>query len=156
MSLIAIAFIILLGIILLLFEFLIIPGVTVFGIGGFIFMLLGIGAAYYYHDVRTGNYTLLITVIASFITMYYVFKQKTWRKVGLKASIDSRHKPFDTDKVHPGESGKAVTRLAPVGTVRVNDILCEAKSITGFIDEGTEVEVVKVLEKQIIVKPKSP
>jgi len=80
MSLMAVIIIIVLGIILLLLEFLIFPGVTVFGIGGFLFILFGVGAAYYYHGVQTGNYALLITIVLSVITIVSLFKQKTWKK----------------------------------------------------------------------------
>jgi membrane-bound ClpP family serine protease len=155
MSIIAIIIIILLGIILLLVEFLIIPGFTIFGIGGFVFMLLGIGSSYYYHGAQVGNLTLIGTVIASLTTIYFIFKKKTWKNLGLKANIDSKVEPFEKDKIQPGDSGKTVTRLAPVGKALVNDILCEAKSQSGFIDENTDIEVVKVLNTQIIVKLKN-
>src|SRR5512133_1069720 len=154
MSLLAIVIIIILGIFLLLVEFLIIPGFTVFGVAGFVFIFLGIGSAYYFHNVLTGNITLAGTVIASFATMYYIFKRKTWKNMGLKANITSKHEPFDTLKVHAGDSGKTITRLAPVGKAQINDITCEAKSQGGFIDENVEIEVLKVLNTQIIVKPK--
>jgi membrane-bound ClpP family serine protease len=153
MSLLAIIIIIILGIFILLVEFLIIPGFTVFGIGGFVFVFLGIGSSYYFHDIQTGNITLLGTVVVSIATIYFVFKQKTWKKMGLQANITSRNEPFETEKIHPGDSGKTITRLAPVGKAQVNDVICEAKSTGGFINENTEIEVVKVLNTQIIVKP---
>ena len=115
MSYLAIIIIILLGIFLLLVEFLIIPGFTVFGIGGFVFIILGIGSSYYFHGIQAGNITLLGTVIASFITIYFVFKQKTWKKMGLKANINSKNEPFETRRIHPGDLGKTITRLAPMG-----------------------------------------
>ncbi len=155
MSILAIIIIILLGIFLLLVEFLIIPGFTVFGVGGFLFILLGIGTSYYYHGVQAGNLTLLGTVIASFFTIYFIFKQKTWKKIGLQANIYSKNEPFESEKIHPGDGGKTITRLAPVGKAIVNDIICEAKSNSGFINENTNIEVVKVLNTQIIVKPKN-
>jgi len=153
MSLLAIIMIILLGIFLLLVEFLIIPGFTIFGIGGFVFILLGIGSSYYFHDVQTGHITLLSTVVVSLAVIYFVFKKKTWKNLGLQANINSRNEPFETEKIHPGDLGKTITRLAPVGKAQVNNIICEAKSTGGFIDENTEIEVVKVLSTQIIVKP---
>jgi membrane-bound ClpP family serine protease len=155
MSFFAIIIIILLGIFLLLVEFLIIPGFTIFGVGGFAFIILGIGSAYYFHNIQTGNYTLLGTVILSIATIYFIFKQKTWKNIGLNASINSKNEPFETDKVHQGDLGKTVTRLAPVGKVLVNGIICEAKSNAGFINENTDIEVFKVLNTQIIVKPKT-
>lgn len=155
MSLFAIIIVILLGIFLLLVEFLIIPGFTIFGVGGFVFIILGIGSSYYFHGVQAGNYTLLGAVIASLITIYFVFKQKTWKNMGLKANIESKHTPFDVEKIHPGDSGKTITRLAPVGKAMVNGVACEARSTGEFINENTDIEVVKVLSTQIIVKPKN-
>ena len=154
MSLFAIALVILLGIVLLLIEFLVIPGISVAGIAGFVLMILGLVASYHYHGPETGMYTLLVTAGVSIITIYYVFKKNTWKKVGLKSSIDSRHTPFDNTKIHAGDSGRTITRLAPIGKVIVNDIICEGKSLSGFINENTEIEVTKVLNTQLIVKPK--
>ena len=73
--------------------------------------------------------------------------------MGLKASINSRVEPFETNKIHPGDQGKTITRLAPVGKALVNNTICEAKSNGEFINENTPVEVVQVLNTQIIVKP---
>lgn len=154
MSLLAVILIIVIGIILLLLEFLVFPGVTVFGIGGFLFILFGIGASYYYHGVQTGNYALLITVVLSVSTIYFLFKQKTWKKIGLASNITSHNVPFDVKKIHEGDPGKTITRLAPIGKVIVNDVICEGKSLSGFINENTDIVVVRVLKTQIIVKPK--
>lgn len=155
MSILAIIIIILLGIFLLLVEFLIIPGFTVFGIGGFLFMFLGVGSAYFYHGPIAGTITLMGTVIVSLGVMYYLFKQKTWTKIGLKTNIDSKVEPFDQAGIHAGDTGKTITRLAPMGKAQVNNIICEAKSTGEFINENTDIEVIKVLTTQIIVKPKN-
>jgi len=153
MSFLAILLIIILGIFLLLLEFLVIPGVTIFGIGGFVLILLGIGSSYYFHGIAAGNYTLIGTVLVSLVTIYYIFKKKTWNRMGLQANINSRNEPFDTLRIHPGDHGKTITRLAPVGKAVVNEIICEAKSTGNFIDENTEIEVLQVLSTQIVVKP---
>ena len=153
MSYLAILIIIILGIFLLLLEFLIIPGVTVFGIGGFVFILVGIGSAYYFHGITAGNYTLIAAVLASLVTIYFVFKQKTWKKMGLQTNINSKVEPFETARIHAGDHGITITRLAPMGKAMVNDVICEAKSTGNFIDENTAIEVLEVLTTQIIVKP---
>jgi membrane-bound ClpP family serine protease len=155
MSLFAIIIIIFLGIFLLLIEFLVIPGFTVFGVVGFLFMIMGIGTSYYYHGPVAGNITLVSAIFASLLTIYYIFKKRTWQNMGLKANIESRHEPFNTLSIQTGDIGITVTRLAPVGKARVNDIICEAKSTGGFINENTEIEVLRVLTTQIIVKPKT-
>jgi membrane-bound ClpP family serine protease len=76
--------------------------------------------------------------------------------MGLKTNIDSRVTPFETDRIHPGDHGKTITRLAPMGKAVVNEVVCEAKSTGNFIDENTEIEVLQVLSTQIIVKPINP
>lgn len=153
MSYLAIIIIIILGIILLLLEFLVIPGITIFGIGGLLFILTGVGSAYYFHGTTAGNYTLTVTLILSLFALYFTFKQKTWKKLGLKTNIDSKVEPFDTRKIKVGDHGKTITRLAPMGKAEVNRIICEAKSTGPFIHENTEVEVLEVFPTQIIVKP---
>lgn len=155
MSLLAIIIVIILGIFLLLLEFLIIPGFTVFGIAGFIFLVAGVGSAYYFHDVQTGNITLASTVVLSVGVLYLLFKRKYWQNMGLKANIESKNTPFEGERIHIGDTGVTLTRLAPIGKAMVNDIICEAKSVSGYINEKTNIEVIKVLSTQIIVKPKN-
>ena len=72
----------------------------------------------------------------------------------LKTNIDSKVEVgLEEQKIKPGDKGETVTRLAPIGMVRVNDLVIEGKSIGGFLDPKTKVEVTKVLGTQVIVKP---
>jgi len=155
MSVLAIVLIIIAGICLLLIEFLIIPGISVFGIGGFICLIGGVVAAYLSYGYTAGHITLVSVLLASVTTILLTFRQKTWKKVGLSANIESKIVTFDAEKIKAGDYGKAITRLAPIGKVMVNDVVCEARSISGYIHENTEIEVVKVSPNQIIVKHKN-
>ena len=150
----AIILLIVLGIILLLVEFLLIPGISVAGIGGFLCLIAGIAAAYYYQGIVTGNIFLVGTVVLSILTIVIAFRSKTWQKMGLNNEIDSKIISFDENKIKIGDTAKTITRLNPIGKVMVNDIICEAKSISGFIDQNKEVEIIKVLKTQIVVKLK--
>ena len=47
------------------------------------------------------------------------------------------------------DTGKTITRLAPIGKAMVNNTICEAKSTANFIDENTEITVVKLNNNQI-------
>jgi membrane-bound ClpP family serine protease len=154
MSLSAILLLILLGIILMLIEFLVVPGISVAGIGGVICLISGVIAAYYFKGPKIGNYILLATLVFSIFSIVFAFQSKTWRKMGLHSEIDSRVTPFESGKIKNGDLGKTLTRLNPIGKAIVNDIVCEAKSISGIIDSNSEIEVVKVLNTQIIVKLK--
>jgi membrane-bound ClpP family serine protease len=154
MSVLGIILLILLGVVLFLVEFFIIPGVTIAGVGGAILLGVAVFMAYKTHGMAAGNYTLLSTLLITIISLVLALRSKTWRRLMLKTNIDSKVEVgLEDHKVKPGDSGVTVTRLAPIGMVRVNDITIEGKSIGGFLDPNTEVEVVKVLGTQIIVKP---
>jgi membrane-bound ClpP family serine protease len=159
MSITLIIFLILLGIVLFLIEFLLVPGITIAGIGGAILMIGGVIMSYHYHGPAVGNYTLLGTAIFAFITIYFVLKSKTWKKVMLDTKIEGKVNVVDNResevKVNVGNIGETVTRLNPMGKVIINGEYYEAKSIDKFIDQKTKIEVVKVLKNKLIVKSKN-
>ena len=155
MSLTAIIIIILVGILLVFVEFFIIPGISIAGSAGFLFMGGANYAAFHYFGPKAGFIMLFCNIVATVILLAFVFRSKTWKKVGLATEIDGKFTSFEPGQINIGDIGIAITRLAPGGKVMVNDIICEAKSRMEFIDENTEIEVVKVENTKIIVKLKN-
>ncbi len=154
MSPIAIALLILLGILLLLIEFLIIPGVTVAGIGGVLLIGGGVLAAYVRYGVMYGNITLAATVLVLIIIFIVALRTRTWKKIALDTKIDSSVENIKKEgRFIVGERGKTVTRLAPIGKAIFNNKIIEAKSLSGYINENTEVEIIKIQNTNVIVKP---
>jgi membrane-bound ClpP family serine protease len=155
MSLSLIIALIAIGIVLLIIELLVIPGVTIAGIGGFILIIVGIFFAYKSQGTLIGNYILLGSAAFCIVMVVYALRTNTWKNVGLKSNIDGRVTAFELDSLKEGDEGITITRLAPIGKAMVNDVICEAKSKSGFIDEKTEIVITKVVNNQIIVKPKN-
>ncbi len=154
MSPIAIALLIILGIILLLIEFLIIPGVTVAGIGGVLLIAGGVLAAYIKHGVKYGNMTLAGTILILIIIFIVALRSRTWKKIALDTKSDSSVDNIKKEgRFAVGEKGKTITRLAPIGKAMFNDKIIEAKSLSGYINENTEVEIIKIQNTNVIVKP---
>ena len=154
MSILGIILLILLGVFLFLVEFFIIPGVTLAGIGGAILLGLAVFISYRTHGTTVGNYTLLSTLVISVAALIIALRSKTWRRFMLKTNIDGKVEVgLEDHKIKPGDSGITATRLAPIGMVTVNNLTIEGKSIGGFLDPNTKIEVVKVLGTQVIVKP---
>jgi membrane-bound ClpP family serine protease len=60
---------------------------------------------------------------------------------------------MDLEKIHVGDTGKTIGRLAPSGKVKVNGEVIEAQSTGGFVDHNTEIKVLKILTNKIIVEP---
>lgn len=157
MSMPLIIFLILLGIVLFLIEFLLVPGITIAGIGGAILMIGGVIMAYHYHGTTAGNYTLIGTVVVSFITIYFVLKTKTWNRIMLKTNIEGKVNVVEKENpnVKVGDVGETITRLNPMGKVLVNGEYFEGKSEDVFIDQQSKVVVTEVLSNKIIVKLKT-
>jgi len=153
MSITAIILLILLGIFLFIVEFLLVPGVTVAGIGGAIVMAVAVYFAYTTHGNTVGNYTLVATLVMTVGIGAYVLRAKTWKRLALNKNIESKVEVgLEDNKIKVGDRGESITRMAPIGRVMINGIIVEGKSHRGFLDQHTPVEVIKVLNTQVIVK----
>jgi len=152
-SIFAIILLVLLGIVLLLLEFLVVPGVTVAGIGGMVALIVAVVLSYSTHGASVGNYVVLGTLFTMMLVLYIAFKTGTWKKVMLNNSVISRVEyGLSEDIVKVGDTGETITRLNPIGKVMINEQVYEGKSVGGFINEHTKVEVIKVQRNNIIVK----
>ncbi len=155
MSLGVIIFFILLGILLFIVEFMLIPGITIAGIGGAIFVIGGIILSFMDHGTATGFGVLIGTTVVLAVVVTLMLRAGTWKKLMLSTTIDGTvdtvHK--EEGKVRPGDTGEAVTRLNPMGKVMVNGEFYEAKALDILIDQRTGIEVVEVENNKLIVKP---
>ena len=85
--------------------------------------------------------------------MVIVLRSKTWSRIKLNAKIDSKVEKLDDASVCVGDIGVSISRLAPMGKIKINKINVEAKSTGMYIDEKSKVEVVGIVNKVVIVKP---
>ena len=155
MSLGLIIFLIFLGVLLFIIEFVLIPGVTIAGIGGAVCLITGIVFAFISFGTATGLTVLGVTLVVMIVTTYFMLKAETWKKFMLKTSIDSKVDNVGSGegKVKPGDKGVTVTRLVPGGKVLVNGEYFEAKSVDILIDPRQEIEVIRIDDNKLIVKP---
>lgn len=143
----------LIGLILLCAEIILVPGVGIAGILGIGSMAGSCYMAFNNYGTVAGTVVMAIDVALVIGSLIYMLRAKTWRKLTLKTNIDSKAVPSGNVEISVGDIGKAVTRLAPMGTVRVDDAFFEAKSLEGMIDSGLPVEVVMIEDGKIYVKP---
>ncbi|WP_347838187.1 NfeD family protein [uncultured Draconibacterium sp.] len=153
MSILAIILLILLGLVLLLIEFAVIPGVTIAGIGGFLLLGGAVYVAFAEYGTLPGFITLALVLILAPALVYYFFKSRTGKKMILEKNISGKVDLINREKVFVGDTGKAVGRLAPMGKVKVNGETIEAQSTGAFIDHNTEIKVLKIESNKIIVEP---
>ncbi len=153
MTVFAIVLLILLGLVLLLIEFAVIPGVTIAGIGGFLLLGASVYIAFVEYGTGAGFLTLLVVLIAAPLMIYYFFKSRAGKKMILDSKIEGKVDTVNEEKIKVGDIGKAIGRLAPMGKVKVNGEIVEAQSTGSFIDQNTEIRVSKILSNKIIVEP---
>ncbi len=153
MNILIILFLIFLGILLLLLEFAVIPGVTIAGIGGVILLGVSVYIAFDSYGIIAGIITLAFVLIATPLLVYRFFKGKTGKKMVLESEITGKAVELDQDLIHVGDEGITLGRLAPMGRVRINNLTMEAKSTGAFIDQQVKIRVVEVLKSQVIVEP---
>ncbi|MDD4777770.1 MAG: hypothetical protein PHV53_05715 [Fermentimonas sp.] len=147
--------VIVLGILFMLIEIFLLPGISIAGIAGVIFIIGGIVYSYMFIGSTAGNITLAGSAIAMGASFVWLLKSKSLRRISLETNIEDKVDNSNLQKMSAGDFGIAISRLNPIGKVLVNDVEAEGKSYDGeFIEEDTEIEVVKVETYNVLVKRK--
>jgi membrane-bound ClpP family serine protease len=141
------------AILLVLLEIFLLPGITVAGIGGAIFAMGGIFYAYSVGPT-VGHITLVSSTVTFGVTFAWLLRSKSFNKVALHTDVDSTLVSSRDLGISPGDEGMSVSRLAPIGKARFNDITVEAKSTGDFIDENTPIVVLRVDGYNVLVTTK--
>ena len=146
----------LLGIILLLVEIFLIPGITIAAIVGGLFGLGSVYYAYSHLGIIGGTITLISLLAVFGAAFFYLVKSKALEKtIALNTDISSTVASKEPLNISIGDEGISISRLNPMGKVKVNDITMEGKTLGDFIDEDTPIVVLKVSPTQLIVTIKS-
>lgn len=153
MTLVGILLLILAGIVLFLLEFLVVPGVTIAGIGGLIFMGGAVYLAFENFDNTTGLLVLASVLVIIIVSLIFALRAKTWKRISLKTAVKSKVKEVQDSGLLVGDKGIALTRLNPMGSVLINEQKVEGHSQGPLIKEKTQVEILKVAHTYVIVKP---
>ena len=84
-----IAFLMVVAIVLILLEIFMLPGITVAGVGGFLFAA---GGLFYAYSVSTpiGNVTLAVSSLVFAASFIWLLRSKSFNRVALKTDIDSK------------------------------------------------------------------
>lgn len=149
----SIIFIILIGILLMILDFLVIPGGVVAFIG-VLCMVAGVVASYVQYGMVAGTVTLVLTAVFTIGCFVLMMRTKTWKRLQLNTRIDSKMNEVDSSKVKVGATGKAISRLAPMGTGEFDGEVVEVSSPQDFIEVDTEIEITRIEGGKVYVKPK--
>lgn len=152
MGLGSIIFIILVGLLLLILDFLVIPGIVI-SIVGVLCMVGGVVATFLQYGTTAGMICLLVTAVVVIGSIVLMMRSKTWRRLQLNTEIDSKMNEFDSTKIQVGATGKSISRLAPMGTGEFDGEVVEVTSTQEFIDVNQGIIITRIDGCKIYVKP---
>lgn len=147
---------ILVGLLLLVAELVLLPGISIAGIGAFLSLLGAVLYGYFHYGVLGGSIVLTVVVILSVLSVVISLRANTWQRLALKSTIENTAGPTpQQNNVTVGQRGITLTRLAPMGKVRIGPVTAEAKAIDSYLDPEQEVEVIG-FDNSVVVVQKSP
>lgn len=153
MEIITLLLLFVLGVVLLLVEIFLIPGLSIAGIGCFI----SLGACAYltfkFFGTMAGIVTLTIIVIVVPLLICIIFKSKAVKPMMLETNIDGKMKNVEDDTIHIGDEGVTIGRLAPSGKAKINGITLEVRTTGTFVDPHTKIKVLKIEGNTVIIEP---
>lgn len=143
------------GLILLVVE-LVVPGFGLPGIGGILFVAVGVILAV--DSLSTAllslSIAIIITTILTVILLKKGFKSKSIEKIILQSNHDKESGYLSTDSmdVYLNKTGITKTELRPTGFIEIEGIKLDALSESGHISKNTPVKVVRVEGSKIYVR----
>ena len=144
---------VLFGLLLLIAEIIFVPGTTVVGLVGFVFMVVGVALSFRYFGGETAWTVVGVTAVASGVLLYLAFKANVWGKFALKSSIDSKVNEGALSELTTGLEGTALSALRPSGKADLAGKTFEVRTNGEYVESGTRIKIIKVVSNQIIVEP---
>ena len=141
-----------LGLGLILLEFILIPGTTVIGFIGFAMALFGVYFGYDYFGTATGTYLLIGSTLVTGVGLYIAIKKKAWKRFSLEDEVTGKVNLTNTS-LSVGDTGKTISVLRPSGEVLFGHQSVEVSTLGGFVDPNTEVKIISIDHNKIFVEP---
>jgi len=159
------------GVILIIVEIFALPGFGVTGIAGIVLVVTSLTLAminnigFDFKPVRPDNViislfivfiSIFIAIIASYFLTKKLFTQnRLFGSLALE-TVQSKDDGYSTADIHYremiGKRGIAHSILRPAGKVMIDGELFDATALTGYIEKGENIEVVKYETTQLVVK----
>lgn len=140
------------GLVFLVLEVFVFPGVGLSGAVGLISLTIGVIMAFKI-DTYTGLFVLGGSLVGTSILVYYSIKFDTFSIMSLKTNIDSKVAVNHLDELTVGDKGVAISRISPMGKAQFNDFFSEVASQSGFIEENSPIEIIEIKDNTIFVSP---
>ena len=152
MEMFVIVLLILFGVLFLVAELVLLPGVSV----GAVLSLVSFGSAVYmaFRDYGPlgGTVTLGVVLVLAVAATLLSLRAKTWQRFSLRHKVASSMPAPASEQVRLGDRGLTLSRLSPMGKVEIGGRIYEAKSTDVYIDQRSTVEVVGFENFNVVVR----
>jgi len=149
----AVILLIAIGIGLIVAEVLFIPGTTVVGFLGLVFVVAGITISFVSFDRVTGFIILGGSVVSGLTALIIGFKAGAWEKFSLKSSITSHFNQDNNNDLRIGDNGITVSALRPMGKAEIKDKVYEVTTRGNYLSPGTKIRILQLSGSKILVEP---
>jgi membrane-bound ClpP family serine protease len=143
---------ILIGLVLIVIEVIFIPGTTLVGLVGFLFVVVGVGLSFKYFGADTGWATLGGSAVTAGTILYFAFKTNVWTRFALKSSNPGRVNEGLLDPLTVGMTGTSTSVLRPVGNAEINGRLYEVRTLGDYVESGKQVRIMRINDNKIFVE----
>lgn len=124
-----------------------------FGIVGGVALVIGVALIYSTYGTYYGNISGAVTSVACLVAIAAGFKVIQSNKLAMKAEITGKVNELEKNLYTVGDKGVAVTELRPNGKGMFNETKVDIYSNGEYIQRDTAVEIVKITNDKIFVKP---
>jgi membrane-bound ClpP family serine protease len=146
-----IIFFIVIGLLFLLIEILVTPGI-ILGVIGLGFISYGVYQTYQEFGNTIGNWVLIGSAFVTVTVVLLALKAGVWSRVASKDVISSKAREDVVSFAQVGDKGKTLSALRPSGTGFFNGKKVEISSEGEAVEAGVEVEVIRIEQNKIFIK----
>ena len=137
-------------------EIAVIPGFGICGIGGGLFLIIGLILAFWKLSTNWAIAVTIMAIIGVFAIIHFVFFGLPHTKLGKKLILDQRVNPEESSAVentsrYLGAEGVAISNLRPSGIAKIADDRVDVITEGDFLEKGTKIKVVKTMAGRVIV-----
>jgi membrane-bound serine protease (ClpP class) len=156
------------GVLLLVLEVFVIPGVTVAGVGGIIALVAGlgmtlVGAGATVSVIMSALARVAISILLAMAGAYALLRMLPrlpfGRRLVLEAGMAADRgyvSAAESDRLWVGRAGTALSPLRPAGIAEIDGSRLDVVSDGDFIDAGSAIEVTRVDGNRIVVRRSAP
>lgn len=139
------------GVIFLVVELFLMPGIGLAGLASIACMGTAVYYAYLNFGTTVAAILLGISILLFVFSTYFFLRKKTLDRIALHTQLKGQV-TNQAENITVGDIGQTVTRLAEIGKAEFNNKVIEVRSIEGFINQNTPIKVKRITGTQVLVE----